>query len=100
MRYCYGTRLRILHERSSLLNGIALFMSDKAKPLDPELFCWTGQVQYVAKQHRDGDRPQDHLVAVLAAQISRDGVVDYDALMETYKVWTEAPSGESEQQDG
>ena len=99
MRYCFGVRLRILNERAALLNGLSLMMSDKAKPLDPELFCWSGIVQHVRQRYRDGDRPQDHLVAVLAAQISKDGVVDYDALMETYRKWTEPPS-ESEQQDG
>ena len=54
---------------------------------DPEAFAWTGQAK-PRKESARQDRPSDHLVNVLAAQMGRDGHFNIEALMATYVKWT------------
>jgi hypothetical protein len=67
----------------------ALF-SDSDK-FDPEAFAWTGRARAPKEAERQ-DRPSDHLVNVLAAQMGRDGHFNVEALMATYVAWTTPPA--------
>lgn len=101
LRRCYGVRLKMLHERESLLNGLAMMWNEKAEPLDPEAFCWIGRV-ITAEDEPPLDKendPQSHVVNVMAAEILRNGGhVDVDALMKTWATWT--GKDEQEQANG
>ena len=84
--------MRMLHERASMLNGLAVMWSDKAKPLDGDTFCWTGDTENrrIVGSGENGEKTdQDHIVNVLAAQINRDGVFNLENVMKTYMEWTQ-----------
>jgi hypothetical protein len=82
----------MLHERSAMLNGLAMMWSDKAKPLDGDTFCWTGDTEnrrMGGGSGVDGEKTdQDHIVNVLAAQINKDGVFKLENVMKAYEEWT------------
>ena len=81
------------------MNGLAMMWSDKAAPLDGDVFCWTGSTE--ARRLSDGSglngekTDQDHIVNVLAAQINRDGVFNLENVMKTYEEWTRPPEQQS-----
>ena len=90
MRLSYGVRLKMLHERQALLNGLSQMFSSEAKPLDPELFCWTGQLKEYKPPVPIGDTPADHAVDVLVAKMrelrseSNPTGFDIDELTKTF----------------
>ena len=67
----------------------ALF--SESEQFDPEAFAWTGRAR-PRKESAKKDRPSDHLVNVLAAQMGRDGHFNIEALMATYAEWTTPPA--------
>lgn len=91
MRRVYGARLRMLHESAALMNGLGLMRSEKARPLDPDAFCWAartdGQTGWGAEVVTD-DTDSDHVVRVLAAQINQDGYFNVDSVLRRYAEWT------------
>ena len=82
MRRQFGIRMKMIQLRTALFA--------EADKFDPEAFCWTGRAQ-PRPEEASQDRPGDHLVNVLAAQIGREGTFDIDSLMATYKEWTTLP---------
>ena len=84
LRRVYGVRMRMLHERAAIWGD--------AKELDAVAFCWTGRTGKTVKRISDGQRTSDHVVNVLAAQISREGFC-LERLMATYQEWTGGNDG-------
>ena len=93
----------MLHEKASMLNGLAVMWSDKAKPLDGDTFCWTGDTEnrrMGGGSGEDGEKTdQDHIVNVLAAQINRDGVFNLENVMKTYEEWTRPPQSTADEKE-
>ena len=85
MRRVYGIRMKMLQLRTALF-------ADPEK-FDGEAFAWTGRAR-PPKQSARQDRPSDHLVNVLAAQMGRDGHFNIEALMATYIEWTTPAAAE------
>jgi hypothetical protein len=84
LRRVYGVRMRMLHERAAIWGD--------AKELDSTAFCWTGRTGKVTKNVTDGQQASDHVVNVLAAQISREGFC-LERLKQTYREWTGESDG-------
>lgn len=80
MRRQFGIRLKMLQLRTALFA--------EADKFDPEAFCWTGLAQARPADIARQDRPSDHLVNVLAAQMGREGDFNIESLMSTYEKWT------------
>lgn len=81
----------MLHESSALMNGLGLMWSEKAKPLDPEAFCWAARTdgeQRAGRRYESEDSPSDHLVRVLAAQINQDGYFNLESVLKRHAEWT------------
>ena len=82
LRRIYGIRMKMLQLRTALFAGPDEF--------DPQAFLWTGRPRAGSPGGTSQDRPSDHVVNVLAAQLGRDGHFDVDRLMKTWNEWTQA----------
>ncbi len=82
-----------------MMNGLGLMWSEKAKPLNPEAFCWaarTDGAEQADRQYESDESPSDHLVRVLAAQINQDGYFNIDSVLKRYEEWTGQPTAVDE----